>query len=271
MPYARSAGAQIYWEETGAGPPLLLIQGLGYSARLWYRVAPALAARHRVISFDNRGVGRSEVPPGPYPVAAMADDALAVLAAAGLERAHVLGVSLGGMVAQELALRHPRAVRALILGCTSFGGVRAVPATPLVLAAVAARATMAPEAGARALIPYIYAAATPRERVEQDVAVRLRDYPAPAGYTAQLKGVVGWESLSRLGGLRAPTLVLHGVEDQLIPPANGRLLAEAVAGARLELLAQASHIFWTDQPERTVATVLEFLREIEGGGDERAP
>jgi len=139
MAYVESNGARIYWTEQGRGEPLLLIMGLGYPHEMWYRVAPVLAERYHVIMLDNRGVGRSDVPPGPYPIATMAADARAVLDAAGIDRAHVLGVSMGGMIAQEFTLQNPQRVAALVLGCTACGGPKATPAGPEVIVALMAR------------------------------------------------------------------------------------------------------------------------------------
>src|SRR4051794_19933491 len=128
MPYADNDGTRIYWEEHGSGEPLLLIMGLGYTLDMWYRTTPVFAEHYRVIVFDNRGVGRSDVPPGPYALSLMASDAARVMDAAGVESAHVFGVSMGGMIAQEFALRYPARVRSLVLGCTTCGGPQAVVA-----------------------------------------------------------------------------------------------------------------------------------------------
>src|SRR5271170_6367611 len=144
MPTTPSAGTSIYWEQSGAGDPVLLIMGLGYARQMWFRTRPALEAHYRTIVFDNRGVGQSDVPPGPYSIAQMAADAAAVLDAAGVERAHVFGVSMGGMIAQEFAIANPNRVDSLILGCTACGGQNAVPAAPAVLQTLMARATMTP-------------------------------------------------------------------------------------------------------------------------------
>src|ERR1700730_5118305 len=116
MPFINNQGARIYWDEQGEGEPVLLIMGLGYPSAMWYRTRPLLAARYRTIALDNRGVGRSDVPPGPYPISLMASDAAAVLDASGVESAHLFGVSMGGMIAQEFALQYPKRVLSLILG-----------------------------------------------------------------------------------------------------------------------------------------------------------
>ena len=260
MPYAESNGARIYWEERGTGEPLLMIMGLGYSLEMWGRVVPALAEHYRVVVFDNRGVGRSDVPPGPYSIVGMAADAEAVMRAAGLECAHVLGVSMGGMIAQEFALQYPARVHSLVLGCTAFGGPRAVPASPAVIGIMLARARMDAEDAVRAMVPYIYDAGTPRERIEEDLALRRQTLPTPEGYMAQVMALMLWSSYDRLPAISAPTLVVHGATDELVPPENGRLLAERIPGAELLILPSASHIYFTDQPDASLGATLAFLR-----------
>jgi pimeloyl-ACP methyl ester carboxylesterase len=263
MPYADNEGTKLYWEERGSGEPLLLIMGLGYTLDMWHRILPALAEHYRVIAFDNRGVGRSDVPPGPYTM--MASDAAAVMDVAGIEAAHVLGVSLGGMIAQEFALQYPARVRSLILGCTTCGGAGAVTAEPEVITALVARAKMTVEEAIHVMTNYVYDAGTPRERLEEDFEIRRRTYPGSEGYLAQLQATFGWESFSRLSQIRVPTLVIHGESDRLVPPGNGKLLADNIAGARLAMLPAASHIFMTDQPEQTNQAILSFLAANRAG------
>ena len=259
MPNTSSGTTKIYWEENGAGDPLLLIMGLGYTHEMWHRTRPAMAARFRTLVFDNRGVGKSDVPAEAWTIADMAADALAVLDAAGVESAHVFGISMGGMIAQELALSYPERVRRLVLGCTACGGRGEIPAAPPVLEVLAARARMTPEEGARAMVPYIYDASTPPERIEEYLAIRRRTYPTAAGYLAQLRAITTWTAGDRLGQFQAPTLVIHGESDQLVPPENGRMLACGIPAARLVMLEHASHIFTTDQPEAAHAAILAGL------------
>ena len=260
MPHVTRDGVQIYWEEHGSGDPLLLIMGLGATLEWWNRLVPVLSARYRTIVYDNRGVGRSDVPPGPYPIPEMAADAVAVLDAAGVDRAHVFGASMGGMIAQELALTDPSRVRSLILGCTACGGSQSVPAAKEVREALSARSTMTREQAMWVMAPYIFDAGTPRERVAEDIAVRLTAKVTNDGYFAQLGGIKAWRgTFDRLPSLTMPTLVIHGETDQLVPAENGRIIANAIPGSQLVMLPNASHIFFTDQFEASTGALLGFL------------
>jgi 3-oxoadipate enol-lactonase len=264
MATARNGSVELYWESTGAGAPVLLVMGLGMTATGWWRTVPALAESFRVVSFDNRGVGRSGRPSGPYTVAHMADDAAAVLDSADEERAHVYGVSLGGMIAQELALRHPRRVASLVLGATTPGGAGAAPPDGATLAFFRRRAQMPAEEAVWASVPYNYGRATRRhhaQRIADDIEQRLRFPIEPRPYAAQLGAALGHDTLGRLAQLSAPTLVVHGEEDRMVPPDNARILARAIRGARLELWPAAGHLYFTDRPEvdRSVARFLSAL------------
>jgi 3-oxoadipate enol-lactonase len=236
VPLASGDSVELYWESTGAGAPVLLVMGLGMNSTGWWRTVPVLAERFRVIAFDNRGVGRSGRPPGPYTTAGMADDAVAVLDAAGEESAHVYGISLGGMIAQEIALRHPGRIRSLVLAATTPGGRDGVATDEATLAFFRRRAEMPAEEAVWASVPYNYAAATRRDhgqRIADDIAQRLLFPIEAVPYEAQLAAALGHDAHDRLGEIRAPTLVVHGTEDRMVAPANGRALAEAIPGARL--------------------------------------
>src|ERR1700739_1362068 len=172
MPFVENQGAKLYWDEQGSGEPLLLIMGLSYPSYMWHRSRPVLAHSYRTIALDNRGIGQSDVPPGVYSIPLMASDAAAVLNAAGAERAHVIGVSMGGMIAQEFALQYPGRVRSLILACTAAGGPTAVQAEPAALQVLMSRANMTPDEAIEAIIPFIYHPATSRKLIDEDMAIR---------------------------------------------------------------------------------------------------
>jgi 3-oxoadipate enol-lactonase len=259
MALVENEEARIYWDEEGSGEPILLIMGLGVTSHMWHRTRPVLAERFWTLALDNRGVGRSDVPGGPYPIPLMAADAAAVLDAAGVESAHIFGVSMGGMIAQELALQYPKRVRSLLLGCTSAGGPTAVRAEQEARQMLMSRGEMTTEQALEAPVPFIYDSATSRERIDEDVAIRRRWFPRPEAYNAQLQGILAWESYSRLSAIEVRTLVIHGESDRLVPPGNARLIAERIPGAKLVMIPHASHIFATDQPNLTHEAILDFL------------
>jgi pimeloyl-ACP methyl ester carboxylesterase len=268
MSFVENLGAKLYWDEQGRGEPILLIMGLGYPSCLWHRIRPVLSRQFRTVALDNRGVGLSDVPQGPYSIATMASDAAAVLDAAGVSTAHVFGISMGGMVAQEFALQYPARTRSLILGCTSAGGPSAVRAERKVADILMVRG-MTLEQAREAILPYIYDADTPKEKIEEDLSLRRRWLPSLEGYTAQLQGILAWEGYSRIAQITAPTLVIHGKSDALVPPGNGELIAARIPGAKLVLLNHASHLFITDQPQAAQKEILEFL--LSHGAKELVP
>jgi pimeloyl-ACP methyl ester carboxylesterase len=251
------------FETSGRGPAVLLIMGLGLPGDAWWRTVPVLARALTVVTFDNRGSGRGEPPSGPLTIASMAADAVSVLDAAGLARAHVYGISMGGMIAQELALRFPERVASLVLGATTAGGALATPPDAQTLAFLARRAGVPDEEGRWASVPYVYSERTRRTggaRIGEDFA-RRRGYAFdPGGYRAQLAAAAGHDTAARLGEIAAPTLVVHGAEDRMVPPANGRALAAAIPGARRLELADAAHLYTTDEP-RADELVRDFLAD----------
>ena len=255
-------GVALYWEEGGAGDPLLLIQGLGFSADMWFRITPALEERYRVIRYDARGIGRSDVPPGPYPIALMASDAMAVLDAAGVDSAHVFGASLGGIVAQEVALSYPDRTTSLTLCCT-----HAPPATiwpePAVMEMLATRGQMTTEDAARASIPYGYATTTDRDAIEEDIRRRLANPTSGTGYEGQLFAGIGYPgTMDRLGNLEMPVLVVTGDADLMVPPVNSELMVAAIPGAELVVIPGAGHVVFTDAPGALTDAMVSFLAGV---------
>jgi pimeloyl-ACP methyl ester carboxylesterase len=261
---AVSGFVDLHYEARGRGPAVLLIMGLGLSLAGWWRTVPILTRHFRVIAFDNRGIGRSSRgSPWPYFVSRMADDAVAVLDAAGEERAHVYGISLGGMVAQELALRHPDRVRALVLGATTPGGAAAVPGEMSAVSFFSRTRTMGDEEAHWAAVPYMYSRRTRRRhagRIGEDIAHRIESSSPSSLVThiQQLTAAGTHDTAGRLPELTAPTLVVHGDEDVLVPPGNAELLAETIPGAEIHRWRNAGHFYVTDEP-RADEDVARFL------------
>ena len=244
---------RIAWERVGDGPPLLLIQGLGYARWGWEPVVPLLARSFELLLFDNRGIGGSEAPPGPYTAAAMAGDALQVLDEAGVERAYVLGTSLGGMVAQELALAAPDRVERLVLASTTPGGAQAhaMPATTVEL--------LTRGAGLRELVENALAPAVSAELVDRILVHREAEAQPYDAWAAQAAAGAAFDAYDRLGGLVAPTLVLHGDGDTVVDVRNAELLGRLLPNARVSVYEGLGHLFFWSEPERFVRDVEEFL------------
>jgi 3-oxoadipate enol-lactonase len=261
MPTARNGTLRLHWESSGAGPPVLLIAGQGMTLDAWWRTVPTLTRFFRVLTFDNRDVGRSSHWPWPYLVSHMADDAIAVLDAAGVDKAHVYGISLGGMVAQEVALRHRHRVASLVLGATTAGGPEAVLAEPQPLSFFVRAGTMASEEAEWAAVPYNYSVRTRRQhgdRIAQDIAKRVQSPTETLAYLHQVGAAATHNTVGRLRQLQVPTLVLHGAEDVIMPPANAHHLAKAIPRAELRVWPEAGHLYTTDEP-RAALCVQRFL------------
>jgi pimeloyl-ACP methyl ester carboxylesterase len=258
MPVVDVGNVKLSYERSGEGPPLFMIMGLSGTMLHWGEafLAP-LRDSFETIVYDHRGVGQSSRVEGPFTIAELAKDAAALLAALELESAHVLGISMGSMIAQELALAHPELIRTLTLGCTYCGGEgRMLPPQPEVAAAVmsgdrerSVRATwelnVSPSFAAK---DEAYAAF--RAIGEQySVAIPVM--------MEQLSAITRHDTSTRLGELQMPTLVVHGTVDRIIPVEHGHTVAQLIPGARLEILPEIGHLYFWELPERSA----ELLRE----------
>ena len=174
------------------------------------------------------------------------------------------------MIAQELALQYPDRVRSLILACTSPGGKNAVQADPEAQSLFASLRSMSPEAGTEAAVPILHAPGTARSRIDEDLALRRKWHASADGYRGQLQAIRSWEAFSRLHQIHAPTLVIHGDCDRLIPTRNGEILAERIPSARFALVPQAGHVFLTDQPERSQTEIIGFLNQQSAANESAA-
>ncbi|MGH8245344.1 MAG: alpha/beta fold hydrolase [Gammaproteobacteria bacterium] len=256
-------GIEIYYEIHGSGEPLLLIMGLGANATAWYLQIPEFSRQHQVIAFDNRGAGRSDKPNEPYTIAQMADDAAGLLDALNVTSAHVFGVSLGGMIAQELTLRHPQRVRTLILGATMCGGPRAAFAGAELVQQFVSLASLPMEQAAERGLSILYSEGFIQQNRERLVRRALEvSHLMPPMYAIQRQfmALIGFNTYDRLASIRTPTLVLSGTADRVIPAPNSQLITEAVPGARLIEFPAAGHGFLVECADEVNAAVLEFLR-----------
>jgi pimeloyl-ACP methyl ester carboxylesterase len=267
---APDGGVPLYWESTagGTGTPVLLIHGLGLSGGAWWRTVDALSPTMRVITFDHRGIGRSESATPAYTTEAMADDAACILDELGLDAVHIYGISLGGMVAQQLALRHPQRIRSLILGATQPGGRRAVRADAEVLEFFRTRLRMRDEEAAWASAEYNYGPrcrAEHPDRIAEDIERRLEQPFNVQAYRAQMFAAVLHNCYGRLDRIEVPTLVVHGAHDRVVPVENAYLMAERLPDCRLTVLEDSGHLYPTEAPE-TDETIGDFFGECDGAG-----
>jgi pimeloyl-ACP methyl ester carboxylesterase len=269
VPIIKAGGVRLFYEETGApdAPPLVLIMGWGGDHTAWALQVPAFAAAHRVIALDNRGAGQSEVPDGPYTIPGMAEDVVALMDALGIRRAHICGASMGGMIAQELTLRHPDRVRTLQLHCTTPGIDTYSRFLIDTLIAIKARGDR--EEYTRAVMPWILCRKTMVERPEfiRFWIDRALAYPHPIGLdglSRQAQAIGGHDTVARLGEIRVPTLITTGTEDILVPPSSSGDLHTRIAGSSLHAIEDAGHLHFIEQAERFNAICGEFLAKHRG-------
>jgi 3-oxoadipate enol-lactonase len=262
MQQARINGVSLAYEISGAGTPVVLIHGAQGDQTMFSGLVPVLARKYRVLTFDQRGSGLSEKPHAEYSIAQLADDTAALMEHAGLLNAHVIGVSMGGMIALEFALRHPEKTRTLVLGCTTPGGPNAVRIGGEAFTNAYSTRTMSSEERGRALAEAAftkgYIDAHP-EIVPNMIEARRQRPIDSAALEARLKAAMRHDVFDRLGQIRCPALVITGKDDALISWENSRLLAEKIAGAEFVLLEPAGHCFWIEQPEESRAAIERFL------------
>lgn len=267
MPTITANGITQYYEEHGSGQPLVLIAGLGYGMWFWHKVIPGLAEQFRVIAYDNRGAGKTDKPDGPYSVQMLAEDCAALLDALTVRDAVILGHSMGGFIAQQLALTRPDLVGRLILAATNFGGPHHVPVTPDAMAVMLDRSGDPLDVIRRGIGVASAPGFAERQPEVVDELVRYRlTNPVPvAQYQAQMAvglGLLSQEAAfeGKLKTVSAPTLILFGEHDQVVPKANADLLHAELPNSQVVILPGAGHIFPIEIPAATVEAVTRFAR-----------
>jgi pimeloyl-ACP methyl ester carboxylesterase len=259
MPKVELTGTEIHYERAGAGEPLLLIQGMSANHKAWGRAFSSLLERDfEVIAFDNRGIGLSGPVTEAFSIAEMAADTAALLEALELESAHVLGISMGGMIAQELALAHPGKLRSLTLGCTYCGGEGSQLMDPADFQGLVE--AMGSGDAQRVFRAMYELNLSPHFRAEEsryaDFTAMAEALPAPRETIGlQVQAITAHDTSARLPGITTPTLVIHGTADRVLGYPNGPLIASLIPGSRLETYEDVGHMFWWEQPERTADLV----------------
>jgi len=255
---------EIAYNLRGEGDTLVLICGFTMTKEMWGPLVSGLTRHFQVLTIDNRGVGETLYPAGGFSIADMAGDTVGLFDALGIKKANVFGVSMGGLITQTLVLDYPDRISKAALGCTSHGGRHAVQPDPAVMVTLASAAdpNITPEESVRKFIPVLYSERFIQERpdrLEEFIKVSQRYLPTPEGAAAQMQALSIFNVKRRLGEIRHPILVITGDEDRMMPPENSRLLAGAVAGAKLCMIEGAGHSFFHEKPEEVCRILIEFF------------
>ncbi len=257
---AHNGDVEIGWESRGSGDPLLLIHGLGYARWGWEPLLLLLSDHFSVITFDNRGIGETSVPPGPYTAADMAGDARAVLDAADVDTAHVAGSSLGGMIAQELAIGHPDAVQRLVLISTTPGATRGLPMPQATVDLLSAASTMEPDEALQRFVENALGADPDPALVERILHHRTTNPQDPAGWTAQAGAGTTYDGGERVSQIGSPTLAISGTADNVVDFRNSEVLAELIPDCKLHLVEGGGHLVFWDHPDEVAEQMIGFLK-----------
>ena len=263
MPYLDTTSAgpiQIYYEEEGRGDPVVLVGGLTSTVETWGLQRTALASHFRVILPDNRGSGRTRVPDddGTRSVDGFAADVLALLDGLELDRVHLVGASMGGVIVQAFALAHPDRLRSLVLACTTFGGPQSVPAEPSVMAKLFA-STGEDTDGSISVVAHPDSPALRPDAIAFYLKGKHAQPHSAQEVASRAPAVAAFDAADAVKSIETPTLVITGAQDILVPPENSRMLAARIPNAELVEIDQAGHIFFCEQPEATNAALLDFL------------
>jgi pimeloyl-ACP methyl ester carboxylesterase len=264
MPKIQVADVRLNYEIHGQGEPLVLIPGFRTGLWLWFKQVETFARKYRTIVFDPRGIGESDAATGPMGTRTLADDLGGLLSALGVDQAHILGASFGGFVAQEFAIAYPQMTRSLILCCTSFGGPRHLLPSVNTLQAMAALEGLNTEERTRKNFKFAFAPVFINDRpdeLEQMIRLRLSNPVSDQTHYAQLQAAATFDAEARVSEIKAPTLVITGDEDTLVPATNSHNLAKQIPGARVIVIKGGSHMFFIEQAEKFNQVVIDFIEE----------
>jgi len=265
MPMQKANGIEIYYEIHGKGEPLILIMGLRRNIEWWYRQVPDLSKHFKVLVFDNRGAGRSDKPKMDYSIRLFADDTTGLIESLSIKKAHILGLSMGGYIAQELAINYPHIVKSLILACTGPGGERAVLMSPERLKKFTANEGLSPEQILKKDMDIYFSDRFIQEfpkKIKEFIEISLRYYQPPDAFLRQYHACLMHDTVNRLKRITVPTLIMSGDDDPLVPPKNSQILKELIPHAELIFFPGKRHCFFIEEAERFNQTVISFLKSI---------
>ncbi len=268
MPIIKINDVNLYYELHGEGSPLVLIMGLRRNVAWWHRQIPVLSRHFRVLAFDNRGAGRSDKPVMDYSIRLFADDTAGLMDALGIEDANILGISMGGYIAQELAIRHPRKVRSLVLGCTSCGGSRVVTMSEERLKKFTANEGLTPEAILRKDMDIYFSDCfieSNPDKIKQFIEISLLHYQPPDAFLRQFAACQKHDTAGRVGEIKVPVLIAAGGDDPLVPSINSTVLKELIPEAELVFYPGKRHCFFMEEAEEFNRKATQFLTSVENG------
>jgi len=265
MPKVKVNDINMYYEIHGEGEPLAMIMGYTGDLTRWSRILPYLTKEYKLILFDNRGIGQTDKPDIPYTFKMMADDLAGLLDAISIKAAHIFGVSMGGGIAQHLALDYPEKVISLILGCTSPGGPNSVSSEDA-LSTISPEISQAlsPEESVRSMLSIGFTKKFIENNptfIEELVAQRIQNPPNSIGRARQYEAINTHDTYERLSDIKTPTLVVAGDEDVLVNPENSHILASRIPNSKLVILKELGHSFILEAPEKSSKVIIDFLKQ----------
>jgi 3-oxoadipate enol-lactonase len=272
MPKAKVCDINMYYEVHGTGEPLVFIAGLGSNLTIWFRHIPVFSKEYKCIIFDNRGAGRSDAPDMTYTLEIMADDVAGLLDTIGVKLAHIIGVSMGGGIAQAFTIRYPKKVRSLILASTDCGGVHGVPPGAEYMNFVTGTGrdpTETIEDRRKKSMSFVF---TPEfeeksQEIIKEIQGKLMEFPtSPQIYMKQSQAFSAFDSYDRLPEIKAPTLIMHGEVDPIVATENAHILASRIPGAELVILENKRHGILYEAFDETSHIMLDFLKRHCGSG-----
>ena len=265
MPIAKTENVNIYYEMIGQGEPLVMIRGISSNVDHWYEQVLVLSKKYQLLIFDNRGIARSSDPGGSFSTRDMAADTVGLMEAVGIKKAHVLGYSMGGMIAQEMALAYPEKVNGLILVATDCGISLRIKAKPEFSRLFSEMIRLGTNEAKKAAAGCLFAKQTVETRpdiIQRYTEVSLRFPASQKTLGKQWAAITQHDACDRLAKISSPTLVITGSEDELIPPENAKVMAQRIPVAQIISIDGGGHLFLIERPEAFNEAVIGFLDDL---------